>query len=175
MKTNKEAFTGYFVDRNGKPGQVAILRRGTNFDYRISPEEAARLLREHGEAALPFVVMCKEYGDDSDWVGMTEEDLNEKGEDRAGRFDEDYKTFETWADDKGAAYFTPCAEPKEEPEEKAADSCPKCGADYDKNIVVDYNAAEIIDGEERAPFTCMKCGKQGFQFRALVFDRLTDK
>jgi len=113
MAKEFKAFTGYFIDRNGKAGQVAILRRGTNFDYRISPEEAARLLREHGEAALPFAVMCKEYGEDSDWVGMTEEDLNEAGEDRAGLFDEDYKTFETWATDKGAAYFTPCAEPVE--------------------------------------------------------------
>lgn len=75
----------FFVDKNDKPGQFAAIRKGTNFDYRISPEEAARLMREHGEAALPFAVMCKEYGDDSDWVGMTEEDIRTEEDAEPGR------------------------------------------------------------------------------------------
>lgn len=247
MKKTFKPFTARFVDKAGEAGQFVMLRKGTNFDYRISPEEAARLLLDHGYN-LPFDIMCKEYGQDNreagdnDWIGLTVEDLGEDENNPDNLLlDSDWKTLETWADSPAAAYFTPCAEPKaeeppadpvelagrladylkdchkdnqlsdykslynnpamteaeamgyhkEEPEgclycdaiaaaramqaKAAADCCPKCGADYDKNIVVDYNAAESMDGEERAPFTCMKCGKQGFQFRALIFDRLTDK
>lgn len=86
-----------FIDKARKAGSFETSRQGTNFGWRLTPEEAARLMREHGYD-LPFDIMCKEYGDDDDWVGMCPEDLNEAGEDRAGLFDEDYKTFEVYAD-----------------------------------------------------------------------------
>jgi len=82
-----------FIDKARKAGSFETSRQGTNFGWRLTPEEAARLMREHGYD-LPFDIMCKEYWDDDDWVGMSPEDLNEAGEDRAGLFDEDYKTFE---------------------------------------------------------------------------------
>ena len=86
-----------FIDKVKKAGNFETSRQGTNFGWRLKPEEAARLMREHGYN-LPFDIMCKEYGDDDDWVGMSPEDLNKAGEDRAGLFDEDYKTFEVFAD-----------------------------------------------------------------------------
>ncbi|MDO8805578.1 MAG: hypothetical protein Q7R35_14255 [Elusimicrobiota bacterium] len=86
-----------FIDKARKAGSFETSRQGTNFGWRLTPEEAARLMREHGYD-LPFDIMCKEYGDDDDWVGMSPEDLNEAGEDRAGLFDEDYKTLEVYAD-----------------------------------------------------------------------------
>jgi len=61
----------------------------TNFAYRISKSEAERLFNTYRK--LPFDVMCKEYGDDDDWVGMSIEDINEDNE-----FDDDYKTFEIY-------------------------------------------------------------------------------
>ena len=40
-ETNKKELR-HFVDKAGKSGTLEILSRGTNFDYRISTEEAAR-------------------------------------------------------------------------------------------------------------------------------------
>jgi hypothetical protein len=85
----------YFTNKAGGLGCFVATKKGTNFDWRISPKEAARLMREHGYN-LPFDIMCKEYGDDNDWVGMSPEDLNGPGEDREGLFDADYKTFEVY-------------------------------------------------------------------------------
>ncbi|MES2277900.1 MAG: hypothetical protein V4592_17870 [Bacteroidota bacterium] len=62
----------------------------TNFDIRIEKSEAQRLLAQFGYA-LPFDIMCKEYGDDSEWVGLSPEDLDEKG-----LLNEEYQTFELW-------------------------------------------------------------------------------
>lgn len=63
----------------------------TNFDIRIEKMEAERLLTNFGHS-LPFAIMCKEYGDDADWVGLTPEDLDEE----TGLLDESYQTFEIW-------------------------------------------------------------------------------
>lgn len=71
-----------FVGRQKHDGEGAV--------FRLAPEEAARLVREHGHG-LPTAVMCREYGDDEDWAGMTPDDLREDG-----LFDPDYKTFEFW-------------------------------------------------------------------------------
>lgn len=73
----------------------------TNFDQRISKEEAERLLMLYGEF-LPFDIMCKEYGQDEDWIGLSPDDLDED----TLLLDEDYQTFEIWADtDKQQASF----------------------------------------------------------------------
>lgn len=62
----------------------------TNFDLRISKESAENLLLN----PIPnfnYSIMCKEYGTDSDWVGIEFDDLYENG-----RLDAEYKTFEIW-------------------------------------------------------------------------------
>ena len=71
---------------------VKVERPGTNFHHRISRAEAVRLLKmERRGVDLPFCIMCKEYGDDSDWVGLTAEDLDG---DESGGMDADWKTLE---------------------------------------------------------------------------------
>jgi hypothetical protein len=65
-------------------------RKATNFHYRITKKEAERLVKEH-KYELPFDIMCKEYGEDEDWVGMNIDDIREDG-----KFDDNYKTFEIW-------------------------------------------------------------------------------
>lgn len=66
----------------------------TNFDLRITKKQAEELLRlssscKNGTHGMGFIIMCAEYGEDSDWVEVGEDDLNEDGE-----LDEDYQTFE---------------------------------------------------------------------------------
>jgi len=65
--------------------------KATNFDIRIKKSEAERLIREF-RYALPFDIMCKEYGEGKDWVALTPEDLDEQ----TGLLDESYQTFEIW-------------------------------------------------------------------------------
>ncbi len=61
-------------------------KKATNFDVRITKEEAEYLLKEN----FGYTIMCKEYGEDSkNWVGLLPDDLNEDG-----TLDDDYKTFE---------------------------------------------------------------------------------
>ena len=55
----------------------------TNFHVRIPKGYAEILLGEGSDD-----VMCKEYGQDEDWVGLTADDLD------GGELDEDYKTLE---------------------------------------------------------------------------------
>lgn len=62
----------------------------TNFDCRIDKHTALFLLEhkvfnddENG------VIMCKEYGDTKDWVGVTSDDIDTIME-------PEYKTFEIW-------------------------------------------------------------------------------
>ena len=58
--------------------------KATNFDVRISRDVAEYLLKYD---LLPpdADIMCKEYGEDDDWQGLTCEDL-----------DENYKLWEKW-------------------------------------------------------------------------------
>jgi hypothetical protein len=63
----------------------------TNFDYRITKVEAERLLMQYGDKR-PFEIMCKEYGQDNDWIGLTSEDLKEDTQ----QLHESYQTFEIW-------------------------------------------------------------------------------
>lgn len=69
---------------------VNAISKGTNFDIIIDKQEAERLVKDG-----VFVVMCKEYGDDEDWVELCTDDLDENG-----NLDEDYKTFEIWLDQR---------------------------------------------------------------------------
>lgn len=66
-----------FKDKAGKWGYVRG-EAGTNFGLRIDAEEAARLLDTHGND-LPWDIMAAAYGDDSDWCGLTTDDLVEEG------------------------------------------------------------------------------------------------
>lgn len=63
--------------------RVVSIKSG---QIQISKEAAESLVKRGME------VMCKEYGDDDDWVGMTADDLDEE----TGKFDDDYQTFEIW-------------------------------------------------------------------------------
>lgn len=92
------------ADTLNKQQQNRIEMKATNFDIRISKTAALALLKP---LADPYIadgkmincildemdgieIMCKEYGDDEDWIGMTFEDYETLEE------DEDYQTFELW-------------------------------------------------------------------------------
>lgn len=67
----------------------------TNFDVRVTKEVAMKLIKPNKQGkslaeALKIDVMCKEYGDDSDWVGLTSDDYENVST------DPDYKTFEVY-------------------------------------------------------------------------------
>ncbi len=59
----------------------------TNFSIRVSKTVALSLINMNDER-----VMCKEYGQDEDWVGLVTDDLCEG----TGELYDDYKTFEIW-------------------------------------------------------------------------------
>jgi len=58
-----------------------------NFDISITKQQAKFLADGLYDEILNFSIMCKEYGQDDDWVGMTFGDDFE---------DEEYNTFEIW-------------------------------------------------------------------------------
>lgn len=58
-----------FHDHAGVERTMTIEGPGTNFGARLSDAETYRLLTELGRD-LPFTIMAKGYGDDSDWVGL---------------------------------------------------------------------------------------------------------
>ena len=62
----------------------------TNFDFRISKDDAERLLHTPLNG-YRYSIMCAEYGFDSDWVGIESDDVDE-----TGKLDSDYQTFEIW-------------------------------------------------------------------------------
>lgn len=110
MRTAAQTMT--FTAKDGREGTV-MVSEPTNFDHRITKEEAERLLTEFGDN-LPFEIMCKEYGElvagdnmgmeededgddqdiegDPDWVGVMADDLE------GGKLSDDYQTFEIWDD-----------------------------------------------------------------------------
>lgn len=89
----------YFNDKAGKAGHFETRRKGSNFDWRITTEEAARLLFVHGDN-LPFDIMAKNYGindeDDTAWSGLCKDDLSEETADALAplTLDEDWGPFE---------------------------------------------------------------------------------
>lgn len=70
-------------------------RTASNFHLRITRQETEELLKnpEKYNVGCYFDIMCKEYWDDDDWVGINDDDLNEEGS-----MDSDYKTFEIFFD-----------------------------------------------------------------------------
>ena len=66
--------------------EIPKERLGDFFDIKISKEEAEWLLKNE----IIDDVMCKEYGEDEDWIGMTKDDFDEETQ----KFDDDYQTFE---------------------------------------------------------------------------------
>jgi hypothetical protein len=60
-------------------------RRGESFDIKVTKSETEYLLLNN----VLEDIMCKEYGQDDDWIGVTKEDLDENG-----YLDDEYKTFE---------------------------------------------------------------------------------
>jgi hypothetical protein len=72
--------------------------KATNFDIRITKDAALELLRtcdlKSGHKCLKdelgIEIMCKEYGDDEDWVGIESDDYY------TIRDGEEYQTFEIW-------------------------------------------------------------------------------
>ena len=63
---------------------------GTNFDLRIS-REAAESLLINPVPNRHYAIMCKEYGNDSDWIGLQLDDLDD-----FLKLDDEYQTFEIW-------------------------------------------------------------------------------
>lgn len=73
---------------------IECCKPGTNFHWRIDRAMALEILwRMKDGEKMPFDLMCKEYGDDEDWVEMKVEDLDENG-----NLDDEYQTFEIWED-----------------------------------------------------------------------------
>ena len=72
-------------------------REGTDFHVAIDKTDAESILNavqtdfnwEQFTTIVP--IMCKEYGQDEDWVGIEPSDLDEDG-----KLDEDWQTFELW-------------------------------------------------------------------------------
>ncbi len=60
-------------------------RKGENFDIKVTKSEAEYLLINN----VLTDIMCKEYGEDDDWIGVTKEDLDDNG-----KLDDDYTTLE---------------------------------------------------------------------------------
>ena len=89
-------YIGHYPDDKAVPkfGQVTERTRHTPeaFDYRLDKETALFLI-EH-ELLNGAVIMCKEYGEDEDWVGM------ESKEDIETLQDPEYKTFEIWLENE---------------------------------------------------------------------------
>lgn len=66
--------------------EIPKERLGDFFDIKVSKEEAEWLLKNE----MIDDVMCQEYGEDIEWVGMRKDDFDEETQ----QFDDDYQTFE---------------------------------------------------------------------------------
>jgi hypothetical protein len=78
---------------------VNAFCQGSNFSVRISREECLRLLNT--DLLLPFEIMCAEYGEDDDWIGVSHDDLESITE------FEEYETFEIWVVDMDFSTLPP--------------------------------------------------------------------
>lgn len=63
----------------------------TNFDLRITRQQAEEILAKGLDVKNEFQIMCKEYGDDDDWVGLEAGDLDDEG-----NLNEEWQTLEIW-------------------------------------------------------------------------------
>jgi len=79
--------------KRATPEQMEVLQKtgepATNFNVRVSKEEAMDLLK----AGVNDIIMCKEYGEDEDWVALAPDEV-ETIEDSP-----EYQTFELWLDE----------------------------------------------------------------------------
>jgi hypothetical protein len=66
--------------------------KATNFDFRITREVANYMLIHDMHNYWGFDIMCKEYGQDDDWVSLSMDDLDDEM-----FLDPDWKTLEIWA------------------------------------------------------------------------------
>ena len=72
------------------------MKKETNFDIPLTRTETLNLLKpdKYGKSISDnhsIGIMCKEYGDDDDWVGLSSDDYETILEDATT-----YKTFEIW-------------------------------------------------------------------------------
>ena len=79
-------------DSDIKPKELDLTNGATNFNHRIDKATVIYLL-QNGLLKPDTIIMCKEYGDDEDWTGITEDDLETI-------VDDEYRTFEIWMNDK---------------------------------------------------------------------------
>lgn len=68
---------------------VNALSKGGNFTIAISRDEAQRVLLSDTYHNAPFDIMCKEAGDNGQWLGIELSDLDNDE-------DKEYQTFEIW-------------------------------------------------------------------------------
>lgn len=76
------------------------MKEGTNFDIALTRTETLFLLKSErkGKSVSDknnITIMCKEYGEDDDWVGLESDDYEIILEDATT-----YQTFEIWLSDK---------------------------------------------------------------------------
>ena len=65
--------------------------KATNFDIRITPAMALYILSMGLDTKCRITLMCKEYGDDTDWCELNADDIDEEG-----KLDDSWKTIEIW-------------------------------------------------------------------------------
>lgn len=70
------------------------MEKGTTFDISLTKEEALHLIKSKKAETNNIIIMCKEYGEDSDWCGIESEDYDEIAEDST------YQTFEIWLEEQ---------------------------------------------------------------------------
>ena len=66
-----------------------LTNGATNFSHRLDKATVIFLLQNKLLRPGFDGIMCREYGDDDDWVGVTEDDIETI-------IGEEYKTFEVW-------------------------------------------------------------------------------
>lgn len=84
----------------------AVDRTPTNFDLRISREEANFILnsrKKWNKEFTGFDIMCKEYGQDDDWEEVNTDDLEEWETEGVLEICDDYETLEVYFDDRTCA------------------------------------------------------------------------
>jgi hypothetical protein len=83
------------IKTNRIQASIAITK-GRSFDWRITKEAAEQILKYDALRGTGIVLMCKEYGQDEEWVGLESSDLNDDNNTGILKLDDDLKTFELW-------------------------------------------------------------------------------
>ncbi len=112
------------------------MDKGTKFDIALTRTEALFLLKPGGDGASicdknNVEIMCKEYGNDDDWVGVGTDDYETILED-----DVTYKTFEIWLSNvQGEAKIRQLIESLNIPEEKLLTIAVLCTGTNEVDII----------------------------------------